>query len=63
MFASGDLPILAPLLDGPSRTNAVSPHGSDQGRLRFAENVLLLSQVDHMAAESPEGFPLDIRGC
>jgi hypothetical protein len=32
-------------------------HGSDRGRLRFAGNVLLPSQVDQMAAESPEGFP------
>jgi hypothetical protein len=58
MFASGGSP-LAPLLDGPSRTNAVFPHGSDQGRLRFSGNVLLLSQVDQMAVESPEGIPSD----
>jgi hypothetical protein len=44
-------------LAGPCDSGSL-PHGSDRGRLRFAGNVLLLSQVDQLAAESPEGYPL-----
>jgi hypothetical protein len=52
MFASG-----APHL-ARSGTALVEPWQSFRwGRLRFSGNVLLLSQVDQMAAESPEGYP------